>query len=145
METIAAKIRRCALLRGSFKLRSGNVSDTYFDKYQFEADPQLLREIAEAMVSLLPPGTEVLAGLGWHGSTHGAASSLARLSDGMVSPPSRGNYACGTTCLLATPYRVGEGVSTRMSTAFRYPGSARTCFSVRDGGIERPLVLKLPT
>jgi hypothetical protein len=27
------------------------VSDTYFDKYQFEADPQLLLAIAEAMPS----------------------------------------------------------------------------------------------
>lgn len=38
-------------------------SDTYFDKYQFESDPALLRAIAEAMAPLVPPGTEVLAGL----------------------------------------------------------------------------------
>ena len=44
-------------------LRSGKTSDTYFDKYQFESDPQLLRAIAEAMAPLVPPGTEVLAGL----------------------------------------------------------------------------------
>jgi orotate phosphoribosyltransferase len=39
------------------------VSDTYFDKYQFEADPQLLLAIAEAMKALIPTGVEVLAGL----------------------------------------------------------------------------------
>ena len=44
-------------------LRSGLTSDTYFDKYQFESDPVLLRAIAEAMAPLVPPGTEVLAGL----------------------------------------------------------------------------------
>ncbi len=44
-------------------LRSGLTSDTYFDKYQFESDPVLLRAIAEAMAPLVPTGTEVLAGL----------------------------------------------------------------------------------
>lgn len=44
-------------------LRSGKVSDTYFDKYQFEADPKLLHSIAQAMATLVPPGTQVLAGL----------------------------------------------------------------------------------
>ena len=63
MQTLAARIRDCARLHGSFKLRSGKVSKTYFDKYQFEADPKLLRDIAESMISLLPRSTEVLAGL----------------------------------------------------------------------------------
>ena len=46
-----------------FTLRSGKVSDTYFDKYRFEADPRLLNEIANAMAVQVPQGTEVLAGL----------------------------------------------------------------------------------
>jgi orotate phosphoribosyltransferase len=44
-------------------LRSGAVSSEYFDKYLFESDPLLLREIAEALVAMLPSGVEVLAGL----------------------------------------------------------------------------------
>lgn len=63
MSTIPDRIRQCARLSGSFTLRSGKVSDTYFDKYQFEADPQLLRAIAESLADLVPEGTEVLAGL----------------------------------------------------------------------------------
>ena len=39
------------------------MSDEYFDKYRFESDPLLLREIAEALAPLVPDGTEVLAGL----------------------------------------------------------------------------------
>lgn len=61
--SLSTRIRQCARLTGSFTLRSGKVSDTYFDKYQFESDPKLLQSIAQAMVSLIPPGTEVLAGL----------------------------------------------------------------------------------
>ena len=44
-------------------LRSGVVSNEYFDKYRFEADPALLRDIAAALVPLVPAGTEALAGL----------------------------------------------------------------------------------
>jgi orotate phosphoribosyltransferase len=63
MISLPARIRSTAKLSGSFTLRSGEVSDTYFDKYQFEAQPQLLREIAQALAPLVPAGTEVLAGL----------------------------------------------------------------------------------
>ena len=50
-------------LAGTFTLRSGAVSNEYFDKYRFESDPALLRRIGEAMAPLVPVGTEVLAGL----------------------------------------------------------------------------------
>ncbi|WP_202799994.1 orotate phosphoribosyltransferase [Schlesneria paludicola] len=60
---LASQIKRCSRLSGHFVLRSGKVSDTYFDKYQFEADPKLLHAIAKELALLVPPGTEVLAGL----------------------------------------------------------------------------------
>jgi orotate phosphoribosyltransferase len=60
---VAAEIRRVAKLTGTFRLRSGATSDTYFDKYQFEAYPELLRAVAELMIPLVPSGTQVLAGL----------------------------------------------------------------------------------
>ena len=44
-------------------LRSGTTSDEYFDKYLFEGDPALLREIAESLVALLPDDADALAGL----------------------------------------------------------------------------------
>ena len=60
---LAKRVVEVALRRGEFKLRSGQISNVYFDKYQFEAVPGLLREIARQMVALVPAGTEVLAGL----------------------------------------------------------------------------------
>lgn len=60
---LAQRIKQCAKLSGQFTLRSGKTSDTYFDKYQFEADPQLLGAIAREMAKLVPTGTQVLAGL----------------------------------------------------------------------------------
>jgi orotate phosphoribosyltransferase len=53
---------RCRLY-GSFVLRSGQAANEYFDKYLFEADPRLLRRVAEWMVPLVPADTQLLAGL----------------------------------------------------------------------------------
>ena len=61
--SLASDINAVSKLHGQFVLRSGKTSDTYFDKYRFEATPVLLKQIAEHMVPLIPPGTEVLAGL----------------------------------------------------------------------------------
>jgi len=63
LSQLASDVAACATLRGSFTLRSGAVSDTYFDKYLFEAHPQLLLRIAEALLPMIPADTEALAGL----------------------------------------------------------------------------------
>jgi orotate phosphoribosyltransferase len=60
---LARRIHQAAHLTGSFTLRSGVVSNEYFDKYRFESDPQLLWDIAEALAPLVPDGVEALAGL----------------------------------------------------------------------------------
>ena len=62
-DQLAAAIYRSSHITGTFLLRSGVTATEYFDKYQFESDPDLLRPIAEAMRPLIPPGTEALAGL----------------------------------------------------------------------------------
>lgn len=60
---LAAEIVSRSLLKGDFRLRSGRTSTEYFDKYQFEADPQLLSSIADQLLGALPKDAEVLAGL----------------------------------------------------------------------------------
>ena len=50
------------MLRGSFRLRSGATSSYYIDKYLFTTRPELLRRLAESLASLLPAGTQRLAG-----------------------------------------------------------------------------------
>lgn len=50
-------------LEGEFRLRSGAVSREYFDKYLFESDPALLREVAERLAPLVPDDIDALAGL----------------------------------------------------------------------------------
>jgi len=65
-----------AHLTGEFKLRSGITSNEYFDKYQFESDPTLLKAIAQHMAPMVPEGTEYLAGLEMGGLAIATALSL---------------------------------------------------------------------
>jgi len=60
--TLGSDVYRAAHLTGEFTLRSGQLSNEYFDKYLFETDPSLLRRVAEAMVELLPD-CDALAGM----------------------------------------------------------------------------------
>ena len=62
-EQLAKAIYDAAHLTGHFVLRSGATSTEYFDKYLFEADPALLRAIAEHLAPLVPERTQALAGL----------------------------------------------------------------------------------
>jgi orotate phosphoribosyltransferase len=73
---LAQEIYNVAHLNGEFKLRSGLISNEYFDKYLFESNPTLLKEIVEQLSKLIPNGTEVLAGLEMGGIPIATALSL---------------------------------------------------------------------
>src|SRR5436190_19794043 len=62
-KVLARRIHQAAHITGTFTLRSGAVSNEYFDKYLFEADPALLHDIAGALAPLVPSGIDALAGL----------------------------------------------------------------------------------
>lgn len=57
-------------LHGDFVLSSGQRSSVYFDKFRFLTDPALLRDVAKAAASLLPPDVTML------GAPEGAAMLL---------------------------------------------------------------------
>lgn len=75
-KTLAKKIYDISHLTGEFKLRSGQISQEYFDKYRFEARPEVLKEIAEHMKDLIPQGTQALAALEMGGIPVATALSL---------------------------------------------------------------------
>ena len=74
---LAARLQTTCMLRGEFVLRSGQVTDFYFDKYLFESDPELLSAVAEQAASLVPDETDLLAGLELGGVPVATALSLA--------------------------------------------------------------------
>ncbi len=76
MKELAKKIYEISHLTGQFTLRSGKTSTEYFDKYQFECQPELLRAIAKELKKMIPQDTEVLAGLEMGGIPIATALSL---------------------------------------------------------------------
>ncbi len=73
---LAREVYAVSHLTGEFTLRSGAVSNEYFDKYRFESPPKLLKKIAKAMAELLPKRMDALAGLELGGAPLATALSL---------------------------------------------------------------------
>jgi orotate phosphoribosyltransferase len=95
---LGRRIYDTAHLTGRFVLRSGGTSDEYFDKYLLEADPVLLRAIAEAMAQLVPPAVDALAGLELGGVP--LATELSQLT-GLATRFVRKEAKAYGTCRLA--------------------------------------------
>lgn len=74
---LAKSIFDISHLTGEFLLRSGKISNEYFDKYRFESKPEILKEIAEQMAKLLPKDFDYLAGLEMGGIPIATAISFA--------------------------------------------------------------------
>ena len=73
---LAERIVAASKITGTFVLRSGAVSNTYFDKYRFEAQPDLLASIADHLSGLIPLVTDRLIGLEMGGIPLATALSL---------------------------------------------------------------------
>jgi orotate phosphoribosyltransferase len=61
-EQLGRDLVATAVLRGTFRLRSGATSSYYIDKYLFETQPVLLRSLAQALRPLVPAEAQRLAG-----------------------------------------------------------------------------------
>src|ERR1700704_6401381 len=61
-EQLGRDLVAAAVLRGSFRLRSGAQSSYYIDKYLFTTRPGLLRRIADELSLRLPAGAQRIAG-----------------------------------------------------------------------------------
>ncbi len=74
---LARRIQEVSYLSGTFKLRSGQTSWFYWDKYRFESDPELLAEVVAGLEGLLPAEPfDYLAGLELGGIPLATALSL---------------------------------------------------------------------
>ena len=60
-EALARELVKASYLKGDFVLRSGRRSNRYFDKFLFETDPALLKELGRHLAELIPKETQRLA------------------------------------------------------------------------------------
>lgn len=70
-------VKAAALLHGDFTLRSGRKSRYYLDKYLFECQPAILRELGIRFAKHAGPGTTRIAGAELGGVALAAAASMA--------------------------------------------------------------------
>jgi orotate phosphoribosyltransferase len=61
-DQLARRIAEVALLRGEFTLRSGRKSNYYLDKYRFETQPDVLRELGTLFAEKIPANIDRIAG-----------------------------------------------------------------------------------
>jgi orotate phosphoribosyltransferase len=129
---LARAIYDASHLTGRFTLRSGAVSDQYFDKYRFESDPPLLAAVAEALAPLVPHDTDALAGLELGGVP--LAVQLSQVT-GLPALFVRKEAKTYGTCRLAEG---GEVVGRRLTVVEDVVTSGgqvvRSCFDLRDRG-----------
>jgi orotate phosphoribosyltransferase len=76
-QQLTARIAEVALLRGTFTLRSGRTSNYYFDKYLFETQPDILRELGVLLAGHVTPETDRIAGPELGAVALAASASLA--------------------------------------------------------------------
>jgi orotate phosphoribosyltransferase len=62
-ESLARDLYNAAVRKGPFRLRSGEFTTEYFDKYLIEADPKLLLRVCQNLRKILPSKAEILAGM----------------------------------------------------------------------------------
>ena len=60
-EALGRELVRASYLKGEFVLRSGKKSNRYFDKFLFETEPALLKQLGEQLAALVPKETQRLA------------------------------------------------------------------------------------
>ena len=129
---LARDLYDTAHLTGTFTLRSGTVSDRYFDKYLFEADPLLLERVATGLAPLVPDGTEALAGLELGGIP--IVTALSRLT-GLPARFVRKEAKAYGTCRLAEGGEVDGVRLTVVEDVVTTGGQALvSCRDLRDRG-----------
>jgi orotate phosphoribosyltransferase len=129
---------RCRL-RGEFTLRSGQVSNEYFDKYLFETEPALLARVVAQMAGLLPDDADLLGGLEMGGIPIVTALSAHTGLPALFVRKKAKDY--GTNKLAEGPDVAGRRV-TLVEDVITTGGAVRDATrALRDAGAEVGLVI----
>lgn len=105
---LARRIRAASYLTGEFKLRSGLTSTFYWDKYRFESDPALMRDVIAELARILPPSFDRLAGLELGGVPLATGLSLSTGKPCLFVRKTAKQY--GTCNLVEGGFQPGERV-----------------------------------
>ena len=125
-----------ALLEGDFVLRSGRRSSYYLDKYRFETQPALLRQLGErlaAAVRDVEPDAVRLAGPALGAVALAASASMASGLPFIIVRGEAKEY--GTANRLEGPYLPGELVCLVEDVVTSGGALAEAVSGLREGGL----------
>ena len=134
---LARRLRDHALLEGDFVLRSGRRSSYYLDKYRFETEPALLRELGEEIAALVgthAPDTERLAGPELGAVALAASASLASGLPFLIVRKEAKEY--GTEQRLEGAFAPGERVCLVEDVVTTGGAAVAAVHALRAAGLE---------
>ena len=92
---LAQRIRDAAYLEGDFTLRSGRKSKYYLDKYLFETQPDILRDLGAMFAACASDTTTLIAGAELGGVALAAATSMAAGKPFVIIRNAKKDYGTG--------------------------------------------------
>jgi orotate phosphoribosyltransferase len=111
VDDLGRRLRDAAFLEGDFTLRSGKRSSWYVDKYRFETEPRLLRELGERLAETARSVEPDVVRLGGPALGAVALAASAAMASGLPFIIVRGETkGYGTANRLEGPYEPGEVV-----------------------------------
>jgi orotate phosphoribosyltransferase len=133
-EALARELVKASYLKGDFVLRSGRSSNRYFDKFLFETDPALLKELARHLALLVPSPTQRLAAPELGAVLLGGAVSMEKgLPLVLVRKEPKGY---GTAKQLEGRFDAGERVTVIEDVVTTGGDSLRSVQVLRDAGLD---------
>jgi len=133
-EALARELVKASYLKGDFVLRSGRRSNRYFDKFLFETDPALLKELGRHLAELVPKETQRLAAPELGAVLLGGAVSMETgLPLVLVRKEPKGY---GTAKQLEGRFESGDRVTVIEDVVTTGGDSLRSAQVLRDAGLE---------
>jgi orotate phosphoribosyltransferase len=133
-EALARELVRASYLKGDFVLRSGRRSNRYFDKFLFETDPALLKELGRHLAELVPRETQRLAAPELGAVLLGGAVSMETGLPLILVRKEPKGY--GTAKQLEGRYESGERVTVIEDVVTTGGDSLRSVQVLHDAGLE---------
>jgi len=105
---LAKRIKAASYLEGDFLLRSGKRSKYYMDKYLFETQPDILRELGKEFCKHLTPDVTLIAGAELGGVALAAATAMEANKPWIIVRNSKKDY--GTSKMVEGTLKAGDVV-----------------------------------
>jgi orotate phosphoribosyltransferase len=134
MRELGRKLVKASYLKGDFVLRSGKRSNRYFDKFLFETEPALLRELGKHMAALIPKETQRLAAPELGAVLLGGAVSMETGLPLLLVRKEAKGY--GTSKQIEGRFERGDRVTVVEDVVTTGGDSLRSAQVLRDAGVE---------